>query len=531
MNQTEIAEREYLQISALNNKLVNIQRELAKRNAELEKLKAELETKVEERTAELRRTNEELSVELIEHKNAEASRRAVTTQMTTLIRVSPLAIIILDLNGRVQLWNPAAETIFGWNEAEIIHQPNPIIPPEKANEYQRLSRFVEEGKTLVEQEVMRQRKDGTRITVSISSAPLFDSEDKLIGRMAIFADITKRKQTENALKTSEEIFRSVIAQSNDGIRLINADGVIVEWNRALEEITGQKREDVLGKPMVDVFIKNIPEENRTPERIAQLKASVQDGLKLIEKDIPIPGVVYTLQRNDGSRRQVQVVISRILTSQEPLMCGVVRDVTEIKQREEELHLAHEELAQAYNLTLEGWARALEIREKETAGHSQRVAGLVCRLVQEAGFAQEDLIHVWRGGILHDIGKIGTPDKILLKEGNLTGEEWSEMRRHPLYALELLQRIPYLHPALDIPCHHHEKWDGSGYPDGLKGMEIPFAARAFALVDVYDALTTNRPYRKAWSKEKTLAHIQEQAGIHFDPALTETFLKMMKKEDE
>jgi PAS domain S-box-containing protein len=531
MNQPEIAEREYLQISILNNKLVNMQRELAKRNAELEKLKVEIETKVEEQTAELRRINEELSIELIEHKNAEASRRAVTTQLTTLIRVSPLAIIILDLNGRVQLWNPAAEIIFGWSEAEIINQPNPIVPQEKTTEYQRLSQRVEEGKILVEQEVIRQHKNGTRIAVSISSAPLYDSEDKLIGRMAIFADITRRKQTENALKASEEKFRSVIAQSNDGIRLINTEGVIVEWNRALEEITGQKREDVLGKPMVDVFIRNIPEENRTPERIAQLKASVYDGLKLIEKNIPVPGMVYALQRLDGSRRQVQVVISRILTSQNPLLCGVVRDVTEIKQREEELNLAHEELAQAYNLTLEGWARALEIREKETAGHSQRVAELVCRLAREAGLSEEDLIHIWRGGILHDIGKIGTPDKILLKEGGLTGEEWVEMRRHPLYALELLQRIPYLHPALDIPCHHHEKWDGSGYPDGLKGIEIPFAARAFALVDVYDALTTKRPYREAWSREKALAHIQEQAGIHFDPTLTEIFLKMMKAEDE
>jgi hypothetical protein len=187
---------------------------------------------------------------------------------------------------------------------------------------------------------------------------------------------------------------------------------------------------------------------------------------------------------------------------------------------------NEELSQAYETTIEGWSLALDLRDKETEGHSRRVTDMTLMLARSCGFSDAELLHIRRGALLHDIGKMGVPDLILLKNGPLTPDEWAIMRRHPVYAYEMLLPIHYLRQALDIPYCHHEKWDGSGYPRGLRGEQIPLAARIFALVDVWDALTSDRPYRKAWPKEKALAYMREQVGTHFDPDLVEPFLRML-----
>jgi HD-GYP domain-containing protein (c-di-GMP phosphodiesterase class II) len=184
-----------------------------------------------------------------------------------------------------------------------------------------------------------------------------------------------------------------------------------------------------------------------------------------------------------------------------------------------------QLSLAYQTTLEGWSRALDLRDKETEGHTQRVTEMAVHLATDMGIGEGPLMDIRRGALLHDIGKMGIPDAILLKSGPLTDDEWEIMRRHPLYAYELLSPITFLQPSLDIPYCHHEKWDGSGYPRGLKGEEIPLAARIFAVVDVYDALRSDRPYRLAWPEEEVLEHIKFLSGTHFEPAVVEAFLKM------
>jgi putative nucleotidyltransferase with HDIG domain len=188
-----------------------------------------------------------------------------------------------------------------------------------------------------------------------------------------------------------------------------------------------------------------------------------------------------------------------------------------------------DLALAYDSTLEGWARALELRDQETEGHSQRVTGMTVQLARALGMREEEIVHVRRGALLHDIGKMGIPDTILLKPGKLTDEEWKTMRQHPQFAYEMLAPIAYLKPGLDIPYCHHEKWDGTGYPRGLKGEQIPLAARLFAVADVWDALTSDRPYRKAWTPEQAREYIREQAGKHFDPKVVEVFFKAMSED--
>jgi PAS domain S-box-containing protein/putative nucleotidyltransferase with HDIG domain len=190
-----------------------------------------------------------------------------------------------------------------------------------------------------------------------------------------------------------------------------------------------------------------------------------------------------------------------------------------------------ELSLAYDAAIEGWGRALDLRDRETENHTQRVTKLAVALARALGFNEQQMVHLRRGAILHDIGKMGIPDSILQKPGPLSAEEWEIMRRHPQFAYEMLSPIRYLRPALDIPYCHHERWDGSGYPQGLKGEEIPLAARLFAVVDVFDALTSNRPYRPAWPRAEAIAYLRQQAGKLFDPQIVAAFLKIIQAEGE
>ena len=192
-----------------------------------------------------------------------------------------------------------------------------------------------------------------------------------------------------------------------------------------------------------------------------------------------------------------------------------------------LNKAISDAVRAYDETIQGWASALEMRDSETMGHSQRIVELTLTLAKKLGVKDIDLFHIRRGALLHDIGKMGIPDAILHKPGMLTEDEWVIMRKHPVYAREYLSKVSYLAPALDIPYSHHEKWDGTGYPQGLKGEEIPLAARIFAVVDVWDALTSQRPYLETWSKEKALNYIQEQTGRQFDPRIVDAFIELIK----
>ena len=210
------------------------------------------------------------------------------------------------------------------------------------------------------------------------------------------------------------------------------------------------------------------------------------------------------------------------------LAGQAAIAIEDAQLFENLARSNRELSQAYDATIEGWSRALDLRDKETEGHTLRVTEITLKLAFAFGLPEEDLLHIRRGALLHDIGKMGVPDSILLKPGALTDEEWLLMRSHPQYAYNLLEPIAFLRPAIDIPYCHHEKWDGTGYPRGLKGEEIPLIARLFAVVDVWDALCSDRPYRPAWTREKTPEHINSLSGTHFDPKAVESFLDLIKE---
>ena len=196
----------------------------------------------------------------------------------------------------------------------------------------------------------------------------------------------------------------------------------------------------------------------------------------------------------------------------------------IVEQRDQLTRMNSELLTAYDKTIEGWSQALDLRDKETEGHTQRVTETAVELARYTGMGEEQLVHVRRGALLHDIGKLGIPDSILLKPGKLTDDEWIIMRMHPVYAYEWLNQIEYLRPALDIPYSHHERWDGTGYPRKLAGENIPLSARVFSIVDVWDALRSERPYRKALPDNEVRKYLFDHKGQDFDPVITELFLE-------
>ena len=290
-----------------------------------------------------------------------------------------------------------------------------------------------------------------------------------------------------------------------------------------------------------------------PQAIEKAKAILPDVILL---DVMMPGMtgfeVCERIRNDPPVAEIPIIILTALDDRESLLTGLkagaddfiskpfdrfelrarLIGITRLNryqkpvQERKKIQTVHGELLEAYEKTIEGWSRAMDLRDRETEGHSERVMELTLKMARMFGMSEDQLVQIRRGALLHDMGKLGIPDSILQKADNLTEEEWKIMRKHPQFAYDMLDPIEYLRGALEIPYCHHEKWDGSGYPRGLKQEEIPVAARLFAVVDVWDALTSDRPYRPAWKKEDALNYIREQSGKYFDPQIVDLFFKVI-----
>lgn len=326
----------------------------------------------------------------------------------------------------------------------------------------------------------------------------------------------QKRKSDEALRLSEDKFSKAFRISPDAISITHLiDGTYIEINEGFTSITGYPAEEILGKPALAVNIWANLDEYRSFLLSMQLQNQVNN--------------MEAIFKNKRGEHWFGLISARIIeVNREPCIISIIRDITERKRAEIELQRAHQYLAEAYDETIEGWSRVLDLRDKETEGHTQRVTEAAVRLARALGMSEDDIVHLRRGALLHDIGKMGISDRILQKPGALTDEEWAEMRKHPEYALQMLYPISYLRPALDIPYCHHERWDGSGYPRGLKGEEIPLAARIFSIVDVWDALLSNRPYRRGCTEESVLEYIRKYSGIYFDPKIVEVFIELHNK---
>jgi len=327
--------------------------------------------------------------------------------------------------------------------------------------------------------------------------------------------LQEQERMQNALTEHEAQFRLLAENSSDIISRHDICGNFLYVSPACRTLTGYEPAELIGQSIIP-FIH--PDDAKY---ILELISFSRRG----DSTTAIP---YRARHKNGEYIWLETT-AKIIYDHENHATEVQassRDITERKQSQVALQQAHEDLQDAYDKTIEGWVLALDLRDRETEGHTQRVTEMAIRLAHELECLDEELVHIRRGALLHDMGKMGIPDEILQKPGPLTGEEWGIMRKHPQYAYQMLSPISYLNQALIIPYYHHERWDGSGYPHGLKGEEIPLFARLFAVVDVWDALSSDRPYRKRLPRNEVIEYLEKEAGRLFDPFIVEKFLPLI-----
>lgn len=307
----------------------------------------------------------------------------------------------------------------------------------------------------------------------------------------------------------------------DPVFILDNNNLIVDLNRSMLDLLGRDVNEVIGQPAKQVF-ENFPIPIRMYMQVtyARAEAAFELNGKLIHYEL----TVWPLY-NDVRQLVGRIFILHDITSQKELEHDL-RDLN--LELETRVRTRTKDLAASYDYTLEGWAKALEFRDKETEGHSRRVTETTLKIARALDIPEDELVHIHRGALLHDIGKMAVPDDILRKNGTLTDEERAIICKHPETAYQLLAPIPYLKKAMEIPYCHHERWDGTGYPRGLRGGEIPISARIFAVADVWDAVRSDRSYKEGWPREKAIEYIKEQSGSHFDPRIVDIFLRLVDK---
>jgi putative nucleotidyltransferase with HDIG domain len=313
----------------------------------------------------------------------------------------------------------------------------------------------------------------------------------------------------------EKIFETM----DDMVIVLDADDRIVDINkRSLAELHLTNR-DAIGHSAFKILAKwpHLLEKFKVPKNVTT-EVIFDDDSGYYHFDIKSTLVTDSLGQYMG-----RIFVARDVTKYAELQWRL-RELNE--NLEKRVAEQTRQLAESYETTLEGWAKALEMRDKETEGHSRRVVEKTVELARAYGIPESEIDHIRRGAILHDIGKMAIPDAILREKKNLSSEDWEIIKKHPVTAYELLRKIPYLQPAIDIPYCHHEHWNGSGYPRGLRGKQIPLAARLFSVVDVWDALLSNRTYSNAWERENVIKYIKEKSGTEFDPSVVRVFLKLV-----
>ncbi len=438
-----------------------------------------------------------------------------------LVDGSPLAIVALDREGTVKSWSTAAERMFGWTAAEVVGHPYPVVPDELAPEFAGIFDRVQAGEEVIGFEATRRRKDGSSIEISASIAPLHDAEGRMTNSVAILADISQRKQAERELQV--QLGRLAALHTIDLAISSSLDSQIT-FNVLLDQTVTQLQADAAAILLLNPLTLML---EYTEGRGFRTQVAKTASLRLGEgyagqAALERRPVQSHLAQSDPLFKRQELLRAEGFASYNavPLIAkGQVKGVLEVFHRRpfvpnpawldylqslgaqaaiaidnlalyDDLQRSNLEITLAYDATLEGWVRTMDMRDKETEGHSLRVSDLAVRLARTMGVSGNALVHLRRGALLHDIGKMAVPDQILHKPGPLTEEEWVVMRRHPQYAYDFLANISYLRPALEIPYCHHERWDGAGYPRGLAGDTIPLAARIFAIADIWDALRSD-----------------------------------------
>ena len=499
--------------------------------------------------------------DITERKLTEKVLRENEKKYRSLFENAPMGILLVNPQGEILEVNPAALEILGSPSAEATKSINvltfqPLIEAGISADFQKV---VDTGQA-IRTEHPYTSKWNKSIRMQMQFASIFDEYEHVGKIQIIMEDATERKQAEQQIHLQLE--RLTALKNIDQIIASNFD-LKVSLDMLLMQVINQLKVDAADVLILNPFINQLEFQagrgfytqnlekgylhlgegyagrsalERHAIHIENLKAETDNpSLKKFVTAESFASYYCVPLIAKGQVKGVLEVFQRSTLNPEPEWLGFLETLAQraavaVDNVElfDDLQRSNSELMLAYDATIEGWSRAMDMRDRETGDHTKRVVDRTMTLAADFGFSGDMLMHIRRGALLHDIGKLAVPDTILFKSDELTDEEWAIMKQHPTFAFEMISPIQYLRQAVNIPYCHHERWDGTGYPRGLSGEQIPLEARIFAVVDVYDALTSDRPYRKAWSKEKALEYIRSQAGIHLDPVVVERFLDLQAK---
>ena len=499
-----------------------------------------------------------------ERRRAEAALARSERAHRSLFENVPVGLYRTSANGRILDVNPAMVKMFGYQERESMLAVNIVdLYVDRAVE-EKFKTEVENSDTISDFEVEYRRQDGSRFWAQEHIHVVRNEDGTPIFYEGSMIDITGPRRVEEEMRQRlielEVLYQSGITLSHIVNPKVIAQKIIdlldqkMDWHHTtirlyhpqdetLEllafnhpNLKSEEEQRVAEERFRTSIVKkgqglsgwvvqhqqvvrtgDLKNDPRYVETFPGLRSGLYVPIKIAERVIGVISI-ESEQANAFSESDERLTIT--LAAQAAIAINNA-------QLFDDLQRSNTSLTLAYDATIQGWSHALDLRDRETEGHTQRVTNLTMELARRIGISDEQLVHVQRGSLLHDIGKMGVPDHILLKPGALTEAEWASMKQHPVFAYEMLSPIRYLKSAaLEIPYCHHEKWDGTGYPRGLKGEEIPLAARIFSIADVWDALTHDRPYRPAWMKERALEYIKEQSSKQFDPQVVEAFLGLI-----
>jgi len=479
------------------------------------------------------------------HQELLALKKAVETMQ--------LGVTIADTQGRILYVNPAEAAMHHYSVRELTKKNVRIFAPESLW----MKRTLESLREIKSwrRESVNMRKDGSSFPVQLMSDVVRNEDNIPIGTVTTCEDITERKRTEGQIKehlqhltTLREIDMAILSSLDlravlnvllnhvtsqlnvhaAAIMLLNPHTLMLEYaegrgirSRDIRKVRLRLGEGLAGRVALErrlIAIPDLGKEGHGPAgspHLEQEGLSSYFGLPLIAKG-QVKGTLELFNRTMINPGFEWLDFLEAIGAQAAIAIDSATMFTDLNRSNTELTLA-------YDTTLDGWSRALDLRDKETEGHSHRVTEITMVIARAMGISEAEMVHMRRGALLHDIGKLGIPDRILHKPEALSEEEWEVMKLHPVYAYDMLSPISFLRPAIDIPYCHHEKLDGSGYPRGLKGDKIPLPARIFAIADIWDALCSVRPYRKAFDKDKAIRHIRGLESTHLDPEVVKVFL--------
>lgn len=476
----------------------------------------------------------------------------------SLVENSTDAIVLLNPQGEILYQSPAATKILGYPSDELLNTSvfGLIHSEDLASVTKKLEKLLEDRQLQTRIQFRARHANGSWRWIELAGQNLLNDPDigAIVGN---YFDITEGKEAReridrqikqlSALRDIDNVIissfdlktnLSAVLSSVSAQLGVDASDVLI-FNQAFHQLEyaygrGFLTSERAGKQIrLGEGVTGLAALERRVVRISDLSEQASEGFgpEFIAREKFISYICVPLIAK-GELRGVLEIFQRSTINDDPewfdflnALAGQAAIALDNVNLFKVLQRSNVDLSLAYDATIEGWSRALDLRDKETEGHTQRVTKLTVELARVFGLGENELAQVRWGALLHDIGKMGVPDSILFKPGPLTDEEWIGMKKHPVTAYEMLKPIHYLQGALDIPYAHHERWDGSGYPRGLRGESIPIAARLFAVVDVYDALCSERPYRGSWGKTKTMDYLREEKGKLFDPKIVDVFLKM------